>query len=91
MGIYIKGIEMPKMGELLVIEIHPDGKVSYNLDLQSREIAKAISVPSHGRLIDADALESDLNIWHGEECDSGFSEEAIDTAPTIILAEEESK
>lgn len=41
-GIYIEGMKMPKLGELLVIEIHPNGKVSYNLDLKSREIAKAI-------------------------------------------------
>ena len=46
-GIYIPNLEMPKQGELLVIEIWPDGKVSYHLDLKSIEIATAIPVPDH--------------------------------------------
>lgn len=56
MGIYIKGMEMPKDGELLCINIYPDGKVCINLDLDSKQIATAVSVPLHGRLIDADKL-----------------------------------
>lgn len=95
MSILIKGMEIPKRGEsCLVITITPDGEVYknvYDASFRVNQVGEAISVPPHGRLIDADALEADLNIWHGEECDSGFSEEAIDTAPTIILAEEESK
>ena len=55
-GIYIQGLKMPADGELLCVEIHPDGKVSYHLDLKSREIAKAVPVPDHGRLVEADAL-----------------------------------
>lgn len=85
---------MPK-GHSLWIIVHADGTVEANEVSQVRPVGwqtlqnAAVPVPPHGRLIDADALEADLNIWHGEECDSGFSEEAIDTAPTIIPAEEE--
>lgn len=61
MSILIKGVEMPKLGELLVIEIHPDGKVSYNLDLKTRKIATAIPVPDHGRLGDLDELNKSFD------------------------------
>ena len=50
-----------------------------------------IPVPPHGRLIDADALDADLE-WqdmHTGEWDAvGFSIEEIENAPTIIPAEE---
>ena len=48
--------------------------------------------PKHGRLIDADALEADifqLDWRTGEEYAVGFSEQAIDKAPTIIPADKE--
>lgn len=52
MSILIHGIEMPKDGELLCINIHPDGKVCIGLDLDCEQIATAIPVPPHGDLID---------------------------------------
>ena len=51
MSILIKGVEMPKDGELLCINIHPDGKVCINLDLECEKVGEAIPVPPHGRLI----------------------------------------
>ena len=93
MGILIKGLKMPKHdGEILCIEIFPDGTVCMDMDLKCRKIAEAKELPPHGRLIDADALEE-------EPCDVvedrflysvfGYSLDRIQTAPTIIEAEEE--
>ena len=51
----------------------------------------AIDVGPHGRLIDADALDADLERqdMHTGEWDAvGFSIEEIENAPTIIPAEE---
>lgn len=98
-SIYIRGMEMPKDGEILCIDIYPDGKVSYHLDLKSREIATAIPVPPHGRLIDSDALRQTM--YHEafetdspmQKWDSGcwirykMFEQMEETAPTIISAE----
>ena len=55
-GIYINGLEMPKKDGALCIVIHPDGKVCHFFDLQCEQIATAVSIPPHGRGIDADAL-----------------------------------
>lgn len=59
MGIYIDNIEMPKGHEYLTINIWSNGITSYGLfnregDLCTFKGAKAISVPSHGDLIDKD-------------------------------------
>lgn len=56
MSILIRGMEMPKDGELLCIDIHPDGKVCINLDLSCEKVGTAIPVPPHGDLIERDAL-----------------------------------
>ncbi|MBQ6398243.1 MAG: hypothetical protein IJI06_08880 [Oscillospiraceae bacterium] len=59
MGIYIKGMEMPKRGEsCLAILITPDGEIYknvYDASFRVNQIGEAVPVPSHGRLIDADA------------------------------------
>ena len=50
-----------------------------------------VPVPPHGRLIDADALDADLDRqdMHTGEWDAvGFSIEEIENAPTVIEAEE---
>ena len=56
MGIYIKGMEMPKDDEILCIDIHPDGKVCIDLDLRCKQVASAAPVPEHGDLIDRDEM-----------------------------------
>ena len=54
MGVYIKDMEMPK--SFRDIRIYADGRiVSKSLHTYGEEIATAIPVPPHGRLIDADA------------------------------------
>lgn len=60
MAIYIKGVEMPAEG-VLCIDIFPDGRVAGHYDC-TIEQARAVSIPSHGRLIDAEKLIRDLGI-----------------------------
>ena len=91
MSVLIKGMGMPPTPVLFCI--HPDGKVFADLEGGWREY-KAIPIPPHGRLIDADALmEHDRQIYRsdgeaiGRKCYIDFYE--IDDAPTIIPAEEE--
>lgn len=50
MSILIKGVEIPKDGEMLFLDIYPDGKVCIISDLDCRQIATAVPVPPHGRL-----------------------------------------
>ena len=101
MSILIKGMEMPREGELLCINIYPDGKVCIDLDLECSQIATAVPVPPHGRLIDADALKMMLDeeiarlLEKGTEyldyrVDTLFSDfkQYVDKMPTIIPAEE---
>lgn len=63
MGVYIKGMEMPKNGSCIQIVIDDDGKVYPTVEkciMKMGSIAKVVPVPPHGRLIDADALIEDL-------------------------------
>ena len=88
MGIYIKGMEMPTDG-FITITVTSDGRVLGNSKkisgvfkyLDNEDIAIAVSVPPHGRLIDADAL-----------CEGRVSNDNVvicaKAAPTVIPAEE---
>ena len=89
MAIYIKGVEMPTEG-VFCIDIFPDGRVAGHYDCTIKQ-AKAVPVPPHGRLIDADALNSDG--FHAVFRYTGkmpyeYTAMRIDDAPTIIPAEE---
>ena len=54
MGVYIKGMEMPKERESFTVTIKYNGLV---FDTETGiQVAEAQEVPPHGRLIDADAL-----------------------------------
>lgn len=93
MSVYIKGMEMPTDGELLCINIYPDGKVIINLDLNCKQVATAAPVPPHGRLGDLDRLESELR--NMAKYQSGYRQqgifgccETIRLATTIIPPEE---
>ena len=95
MGVYIKGMDMPKDGEQLCININPDGKVCINLDLSCEKVGTAVSVLPHGRLIDADAYEELIRGLGNREYrrENGTICDAIKFlhphyAPTIIEAEE---
>ncbi len=80
MGVYIKGMEMPKEGYHHMICIYADGTVS-----TGGRTYMAVYVPPHGNLIDRDALIRD---WP-----TGFVKTAdvINNAPTVIPASEEEK
>jgi hypothetical protein len=96
MSILIKNVELPTDHPLWIV-VHSDGTVEANEVSASRPVGwqtlrnAAVPVPPHGRLIDADALDADLE-WqdmHTGEWDAvGFSIKEIENAPTIIEAEE---
>ena len=52
--ILIKGLELQDDWELLSINIDRNGKVTQSLDLKCKQIAEAVIVPPHGRLVDWD-------------------------------------
>lgn len=85
MGVYID-MEMPKEGSWKTVRIYPDGTCAipnWQGDCALIKDVKAVSVPSHGRLIDADALVRDNGI---KEIPEYY--EVVCAAPTIIEAEE---
>ena len=91
MGVYIKGMEMPKnCGECLLAKLSPTGESLICNYMLSRVSWKErpfdcplIPVPEHGRLIDADALIRGNGI---KEIPEYY--EVVCNAPTIIEAEE---
>ena len=59
MGVYVSEINMPEgEGSKLVLQIFPNGEVydGHGIRLGIANWAKAVPIPPHGRLIDADAL-----------------------------------
>ena len=99
MGVYIKGMEMPKTHPLTVT-IYPDGQVLSETVGAKDVHGTAVPVPPHGRLIDADEMKKSirkqtaiLRLIGGEfaeiaeTLEKGFLQE-IDNAPTIIPTEE---
>lgn len=87
MSVLIKGMEMPKDGELLCINIYPDGKVCVNLDLDCKQIATAVPVPPHGQLIDLRTV----NLRDGPYEYDAWAEWALQQyldAPVFLPAEE---
>ena len=88
MSILIRGMEMPKDGEMLCVNIYLDGKVCINLDLKCKRIATAVSVPPHGDLIDRDALPWEKQSLMVADEDWALPCVLIEDAPTIIEAEE---
>ena len=95
MSILIKGMEMPKRG--MVVNIYADGRVTNHFDEFGKTIGKAVPVPPHGRLIDANVLlnamkkagEDDSEIVDVYEQDYTFVSGWIYTVPTVIPAEED--
>lgn len=82
MSILIKGLNIPKDDEL-ILRITPDGKVApYDKLFGYRNKYKAIDIPSHGRLIDADKMVKE---YHNGSFDVV---KVVKAMPTIIEAEE---
>lgn len=100
MGVYID-MEMPKEGFIEIL-IRDDGTVqqtgqSYRIDGtdyytpyvgEMPVIHKAVPVPPHGRLIDADAIPYNKIMLDGDDFYYGVTIPYIDRMPTIIEAEE---
>lgn len=92
MSILISGMEMPEDREIM-IRIDSSGTVmtEYGLPISG---AKAIPVPSHGRLIDANVLYEDCALDHDYQVIATttrineYMQLKIDNASTIIEAEE---
>lgn len=53
----IKGLHLPENWEMESININKDGKVTRSLDLKREQIAEAVIIPPHGRLVDWDEVE----------------------------------
>jgi hypothetical protein len=80
MDVLIRGISMPTKGYRLIL-VCADGTVQ-TTDGETT----AVPVPSHGDLIDRDALmDSDGDLWDGMW---GWSGVQIANAPTVIKASE---
>lgn len=86
MSILIKGMEMPKKDHVSVLVLRDDGRC---IDEWGNTVTVTV-VPPHGRLIDADALYTELakRKSYGE-LSAKSALRAVAIAPTIIPAEGE--
>lgn len=87
--VLIRGMEIPRRREeVFLFAVDSDGKV-YGWDSEELPRLKAIAIPDHGRLIDADVLKKKHH-WTDDFYETEYVEvEDIDAAPTIIPASEE--
>lgn len=87
MSIYIEGMEMPTEDQEFIIRISPNGTVmtEYGLPITG---AKAVSIPPHGRLIDADAAIANRNTDMNWCYDLDDLPDYLSDCPTVIPAEE---
>ena len=84
----IKGLHLPRDWEMLSINIDRDGKVTRSSDLRCEQIAEAVIVPPHGRLIDTDVLLNDVRKNSESYFADDFAHEWVDRQPTVIEASE---
>ena len=91
MGIYLPNMEMPQKGQMLVISPGGTSYVCFNGMGERLTQTTAFPVPSHGRLVDADAMNEKYGDWYTEEgTEEGFIgtlKYLIAEQPTIIEAE----
>ena len=90
-GIYIPDVSLPGDGDFeLWIAIKKDGSFTYNVSGGWRNgKQKAVSVPPHGRLIDADALKQNTyEIYDPMGIIEAVPVDVIDNAQTVIEAED---
>ena len=91
MGLYIPDLRLPDDGDFeLWIAVRKDGSFTYNVRGGWQDgKQKAVPVPPHGRLIDADALaEQAITEWFCGNPRVNVPWRAVSDAPTIIEAEE---
>ena len=92
MGVYIRGMKMPKNHNHVTITIWSDGTASYALHDRKESLVdfrnvEAVPVPEHGRLIDADAIPYNKIMLEDDDFYYGVTKPYIDRMPTIIPAD----
>lgn len=96
MGVYIKGMKMPKDKPQL-LWVYPNGKaLTVQSDVDPWKELQAVPVPPHERLIDARYIrDAIIQKWmdkaddsHMYKCGMEDAYEVIRNAPTIIPTEE---
>ena len=85
MGIYIKGMEMPK--EDGAISIYKIGEKFFAQRARADKLCPLIEVPPHGDLIERDKLR-EKEFIHAGDAYAVIMSRDIRNAPTIIPAEE---
>ena len=101
MGVYIKGMEMPSKCVECRLATKTDFDSCPFCDVTMRDLSKdewwyerpqdcpLVPVPPHGRLGDLDAIRADIDEKRpGRSYEDAWALTVIDTAPTIIPAEE---
>ena len=90
MGLYIPDLRLPADGDFeLWIAVRKDGSFTYNVRGGWQDgKQKAVPVPPHGRLIDADALTISTAVPLDEKPYQYDHIDNIKAAPTIIPASE---
>ncbi len=90
MGLYIPDLRLPSDGDFeLWIAVRKDGSFAYNVRGGWQDgKQKAVPVPPHGRLIDADALTISTAVPLDEKPYQYDHIDNIKAAPTIIPASE---
>ena len=89
MGVYIKGMEMPENGWKHIM-VTSDGKAYRFEDFTAGNTAtryEAVEVPQHGRLIDADILET--HEYYDGEWQEVVYKDDIDNVPTVIPSDKD--
>ena len=100
MGVYIKGMEMPERCwdcdlcydsfYCRALEVQFSNREDFEPSERRLSDCPLIKLPPHGRLIDADALYPIYaDLLDGGDVKAVIPKIVIDTAPTIIEAEEE--
>ena len=91
--ILIKGLALPKKGEVMKLYLCSDGDVGFSEDGKPYKTT-AIELPEHGRLTDADALSNrllgegigNLLIHRKQRLTVGDVRTILENAPTIVEA-----
>ena len=92
MSLILKGVDLPKGGEKLKIEIEPDGTVWIDQGSEWEKHEGAVKqIPPHGDLIDRKRLGRELNKRWNVNSDHDFADKevwrALEEAPAVIEAE----
>lgn len=86
MSLLISGVKMPRDGEMIDLVITSDGIVRA-YDNENEKIGKAVELPKHGALIDADWLKEkckEPKVWWETETQM---KRILANAPVVIPAE----